>query len=120
MLNAKAIEGLSKSSPKKRYKSFLTTITDRQEVWALISNDQKTLAVNDDGYIMVWSYIEFSELMQSPNYNIITIEVHDFLEQCKALDGSTCLSIFPTNENSYIVSAKQLCIDIQEYLDQVE
>ena len=120
MLNKEAFEGLLKTTPQKRYKSFLNTVTDREEVWGLISTDQKTLAVSNDGCIMVWPYKEFCELMLSPNYSPQVIEVHDFLELCKTLKKSACFSIFPTNENSYVVSAEQLCIDIQEHLDELE
>ena len=120
MLNKKAIEGLLKTTPEKRYNSFLNTVTDREEVWGLISSDQNALAVNDDGCILLWSYKEFCELMLSPGYKPKAIEVHDFLEQCKALDHSVGFSIFPTKENSYVVSAEQLCSDIQEHLDELE
>lgn len=120
MLNKKAIEGLLKTTPEKRYKSFLNTVADREEIWVLISTDKKTLAVSEDGYILLWPYKEFCELMLSPNLNPQTIEVHDFLEQYITLGNSTGFSIFPTNENSYIVSAEQLCMDIQEHLDELE
>lgn len=74
------------------------------------------------GAVTRWLYhgLVLQRILRSPNYSPKLIEVHDFLEQSKALEDSTCFSIFPTHENSYIVSAKQLYADIQEHLDEVE
>ncbi len=119
MLNKQAIEGLLKATPEKRYKSFLNTVADSEEVWGLAAADQP-LAVDDDGCIRLWPYKEFCELMPAPGHRPIALEVHEFLEQCRSLEDDTRFSIFPTHENSYVVSAKQLCLDIQEHLDEVE
>ncbi len=120
MLNQKAIEGLLKSAPEKRYKSFLTTAADREEVWGLLAADETSLAVGNDGCICLWPYREFCELMMEPEERPGAIEIHDFLEWCEALDPSVGFNVFPTRENAYVVSREQLCTDMQKYLDEVE
>ena len=39
---------------------------------------------------------------------------------CESIGDSAMFSVFPTTENSYIVSAKQLMVDVNEHLDEVE
>ncbi len=120
MLNQKAIEGLLQATPEKRYKSFLTTAADREEAWGLVSDDQNPLAIRDDGCIWLWPYKEFCEWMRSPEDVPVSIEIHELLEQCQALDPATRFRVFPTKENAYTVTAEQLCRDMQEHLDEVE
>ena len=120
MLNDKAINGLLRSTPEKRYKSFLTTVADLEEVFVGITPHEDVFATNDRGFILLWAHQEICELMISTNQIPKTIEIHAFLEYCESIDDSTTFSICPTNENSYIISAKQLILDINEYLDQVE
>jgi len=38
-MNEKQFRGLMQSTPEKRYKSFLTTVADREEVWLLSSKE---------------------------------------------------------------------------------
>ena len=121
MLNSKAMVGLIKATPEKRYKSFLNTVTDLEEVWLLSSQTgQTTLTVDDFIHVLIWPREEFCKSMISDGQKPISIEIHHFLEECKALDDSIRFMVFPTNENSYVVTAKQLCLDIQEHLDELE
>lgn len=120
MLNEKAIKGLLGAAPEKRYKSFLNTVTDLEEVFVGLAIDKQVFVTNDEGLTLLWPYKEFCELMLSSNQIPKAIEIHDFLEYCRSLEDSAMFSIFPTNENSYIVSAKQLILDIQEHLDELE
>lgn len=120
MLNDKAISGLLKSTPEKRYKSFLTTVADREEVFVGVTPHKDVFATDDKGFMLLWAHQEICELMISTNQIPRAIEIHDFLEYCGSIGNSTTFSVFPTNENSYIISAKQLILDINEYLDQVE
>lgn len=120
MIGDKAIEGLLKADPQKRYRSFLDTVTDREEVW-LLSSEEGEATVELDGvlHVLVWPRKEFCELMMSSDQPV-PIEIHEFLEQCNSLDDSVRFMVFPTNENSYIVTAEQLCTDIQAHLDELE
>ncbi len=120
MLSSKAIAGLLKATPEKRYKSFLNMVADLEQVWLLSSTDRETPTVKSITHMSLWPCKEFCELMVSTGQKPISIEIHYFLEQIKALNDSVIFMIFPTNENSYEVTAKQLCLDIQEHLDELE
>lgn len=120
MLNRKAIDGLLKATPEKRYKSFLNMVTDLEEVWLLSSNCQITHSIDEGAHISLWPCKELCMLNLSNAQQSTFIEIHDFLEQCKSLDESFSFVVFPTHENSYKVTAKQLCLDIQEHLDELE
>ncbi len=120
MLNKQAIEGLLKATPEKRYHSFLNTVADREEIWGLIAADQETWVTDEDGCVLLWPYREFCERMMASNEHPEAIEVHVFLEQWKARGDSIGFSVFPTDENTHVVSAERLCLDIQEYLDEIE
>lgn len=120
MLNEKAINGLLRATPEKRYKSFLNTVTDLEEVFVGFTPGENVFATDNNGLTLLWSHEEICELMLSSNQIPRSIEIHDFLEYCKSIDGSSMFSVFPTSESSYIVSAKQLILDIQEHLDELE
>ena len=120
MLNEKAINGLLRATPEKRYKSFLNTVADWEEVFVGVTPIEKIFATDDKGCILLWSHREICELMISSNQIPRAIDIHDFLEYCGSIGDSTMFSIFPTNENSYIVSAKQLILDVNKHLDEVE
>lgn len=120
MLNDKAINGLLSSSPEKRYKSFLNTVADLEEVFVGITPNENNFATDDKGFILLWSHKEICELMISSHQIPRAIEVHDFLKYCESIGDSAMFSVFPTTENSYIVSAKQLMVDVNEHLDEVE
>ena len=121
MLNKNAIEGLINSTPEKRYKSFLNTVTDLEEVWLLCSNEGYA-TFDEDGFInvLLWPQKEFCDYFISNNEEAVSIEIHDFLEKCKELDDTIRFMIFPTNVDSYVVTIEKLCLDIQEHLDELE
>ena len=112
--------GLMKASPEKRYKSFLTTVADLEDVWMLASEDgYATLEL--DGYIhlLIWPRREFAEAFQQED-EIISMDVHVFLEQCKELTEDIRFMVFPTDDNAYVVDPERLISDLCEYLDEVE
>lgn len=121
MLKKEMINGLRKASPEKRYKSFLNTVADSGNVWLLASEEgYATIDVEGYIYVMVWPHREFCEFMQSEDEKPVSMEVHNFLENCSKLNASVRFIVFPTEANAYMVSAEQLCADIQDHLDEVE
>ncbi|MBQ3100787.1 MAG: DUF2750 domain-containing protein [Clostridia bacterium] len=124
MLNNKAFDGIWSSSPEKRYHNFLDTVTDREEVW-LSGNDDgcTTFDIDDRIHIMVWPRNEFCERLVSQiseNERPFSIEIHEFIEECEAMDDSYNFMVFPTEKDSYIVSKNQLIEDILDYLERLE
>lgn len=121
MLSEKAINGLIKASPEKRYKNFLNTVTDLEEVWLLYSENGYATA-DFDGFIhiLLWPQKEFCKYNISKDKKPCSLEIHEFLEKCKDLDNSIRFMVFPTDINSYVVTAEQLCSDITEHLEEIE
>ena len=121
MNQAKALEELLKAPPEKRYKSFLNTVADLEKVWLLSSEDG--FATYDDKeyiHLLVWPKKEFCLKFALETESPIDMEVHDFIERCNSLDDRTRFMVFPTLENTYVVTPEQLRLDIMEHLKQVE
>lgn len=120
-MNEKAIQGLLSASPEKRYKSFLTTAADQAEVWLLSSKDGYA-TFDDGGYIhlLIWAHREFAVLFQSAGGEPVSMEIHDFMEQCQSLDEHFRFMVFPTQKDTYVVTTKQLCEDLAACLEEVE
>lgn len=122
-MNHKMFEGQIKASPEKRYKSFLNTVADLQQVWLLGNDEGETTTFDFDGYIHIalWPREEFCYLLKTQEHEKpISMEIHDFLDACMAFDESIRFMVFPTTKDSYIVSTADLCADIMEHLDEVE
>ena len=105
---------------RKKYKSFLNTVTDWEEVWISTLPKSKTPATDNEGNILLWHYKEICESMMPSNHISKAIEIHDFLEQCRTLENTTSFNVCPSHTGSYVVSVQQLCLDIQEHLDELE
>ena len=120
-MNEKQLQGLMKASPEKRYKSFLTTVVDREEVW-LLSSEEGYATFDADGFIhlLIWPRKEFAELFKGNDEEVISMEIHEFVEQCKTVEENIRFMVFPTNDNSYVVDAEKLMDDINACLEEVE
>ncbi len=116
-MNEKEIQGLLSANPEKRYKSFLSTVADRKEVWLLASNGGYT-SFDTDGYIhlLVWPRREFAELFKSEGEKAVSMEIHEFLEQCANVEENVRFMIFPTNDSAYVVDSEKLIYDICTHL----
>ena len=80
MIDNKALEGMRKASPEKRYKNFLNTVTDLEKVWLLSSKDGcVTFDVDGFVHVMLWPRKEFCEFLMTPEEIPISMEIHDFL-----------------------------------------
>lgn len=121
MLNEKAIEGIMKAPPEKRYKSFLNTVADLEEVWFLSSKDGfATFDANDVKYVLIWPREEFCKYLISEGEKPSSMEIHEFLKKCVNLKASVRFMVFPTKLDSFVTTAEKLCMDIRACLDEVE
>ena len=120
-MNERGLNGLLNTSPEKRYKSFLTTVADLEEVW-LLSSDEGYATFDEDNYIhlLIWPRKEFAEMFKEDDEKVISIEVHKFIEQCEAVDENVRFMVFPTDKDSYVVTTENLINDINDYLDEIE
>lgn len=120
-MNEKQFLGMMNASPEKRYKSFLTAAADLEEVWLLSSEDgYATADIEGNIHLMIWPHKEFAEAFQEENEEIISMEVHEFVEMCETSEEDMRFMVFPTDKDCYIVDAEQLINDIRESLEEVE
>ena len=121
MLDEKAIEGIMKAAPEKRYRSFLNTVADLEEVWFLSSVDGfATFDENEFIYVLIWPRKEFCKSFITGDEEPSSMEIHEFLKKCENLEKNVQFMVFPTDADSYVVTAKRLCLDIMECLDEIE
>lgn len=115
------MNGLQHASAEKRYKSFLNTVADQEVVWLLKSEDgYSTFDVDGIIYLLIWPAQEFCEIIREDGEIPIAIEIHEFLEKCRSLDQHVKFMVFPTKRDSFVVSAEQLCFDIEDHLAEIE
>lgn len=121
MINEKSFLGLRNASPEKRYKSFLNTVVDREQVW-LINSKKGFVTINNDGvvFVPVWPRAEYSDYTIFEDEKPFPMEIHAFLEKCYNMEESTRFMVFPTERDAYVVTPSQLYSDIKEHLEEVE
>lgn len=109
-------EGLMKAHPKKRYKSFVTSVADNEEVWMDASLQNIETAV--DGIVSVWPEKEFAQVI-CKKQEATVIEVHDF---CRILQNNphVVIRVFPNGVDYLEVDAEMLLTDIEAELELVE
>ncbi|MBQ6645637.1 MAG: hypothetical protein IJM56_03040 [Clostridia bacterium] len=102
--------GLVKATPQKRYKSFVTTICDRDEVW---------LYVSMEGNVSVWPQKSFGEALYNTD-ELQCIDVHEFINYLLHKQMDAIINVFPTTENNHPVRTDELLCYIREELDRIE
>ena len=121
MIQMNRIEGLLSASPEKRYRNFIGTVVDREEVW-LLSSEDGYATYDDENYtnLLVWSEKQFAEMFADGD-NAIPIGIHDFCERCKEmLDDNIGFLVFYNGKDAYWADANRILNDIQEELSLVE
>lgn len=115
------IDGLLSASPEKRYKNFISTVVDHEEVW-LLSNEDGYATYDDENYtnLLVWAEKQFAEMFADRD-TAVSIEIHDFCELCKEMhDDNIGFLVFYNGKDAYWVDANKILCDIQEELSLVE
>lgn len=115
--------GILSAPPEKRYKNFISTVVDREAVWLLTSDDGYATYENKGIiYLLVWPRKEFAIQFQQAGDIPTAVDIHEFCDRCKELFDSTDVNfmVFPNKENSYVVDAKRIYLDILEELERVE
>lgn len=84
-------EGLMNAHPRKRYKSFVTTVADTEMVW--LDCDPNQLVLTEQCPISVWPEEMFASAVCSDKA-AFSIEVHEFCELLMACP-SRSIRVFP-------------------------
>ena len=123
---SKKLNGVLNSTTAKRYKSFITTIADTEEVW-LLRNKRGYATIDADGYInlIVFPDKEFAEWYRDRNFKkdqLECLDVHTFLERCNDLlsQEEVRFLVSPNDSNGYIVAADKIIDDLTEELNCLE
>ena len=118
-----AMRGLMAASAEKRYKNFLSTAADSEEVWMLASEDGYASFDTDDGKIclLVWPERCFAEWFADGDEPEL-VEVHDFCDRCREVedDDAILFAVFPTEGDSFVVTPSELLSDLEEALAELE
>lgn len=109
-MNQFEFEGLLKAAPQKRYRHFVTTAADREQVWLYKGEPW-----------CVWAEWEFAAHMVSKE-KMAQVDVHDFCEELllEVEAQEMPISVFPNGTDSQIVSAGELREALLEELDRIE
>ena len=115
------MKGVSNASPENRYKNFISTVADREEVWVL---------ENDDGYatwddargmirLIVYPTQEAAEMF-ADNDKPVSIEIKSFLHRCVDQLENTEIGflVFPNGTDGYAVRTDQMIKDLVDELMQ--
>ena len=103
--------------PRKRYKSFVTTVADTEMVW--LDCDPNQLVLTEQCPISVWPEEMFASAVCSDKA-AFSIEVHEFCELLIA-NPNRLIRIFPNGKDQQVdTTADVLLADIKEELDLVE
>lgn len=115
------IEGLLSAPPEKRYKSFISTVVDKEAVWVLSNeNGYATYEIENKIHLFVWPEKIFAQKF-AENDIVTSIEIHDFCDRCEEVKYSNLsFLVFYNGENAYCVDAEKLLNDIQCELSLVE
>ena len=116
-MNQKRIMGLLNAPKEKRYRSFISSSCDTEEVW--IAQCGTTISPFENE-VTVWPAREFVELFVNEGHPVV-IDVHDFMEELSTIKNPNCIvHVFPNGKDSYDVSIKKLLADIQDELALIE
>lgn len=123
---SKKLDGILNSTTAKRYKNFITTIADTEEVW-LLRSSRGYATMDADGYInlLVFPDKEFAEWYRDCYFKkdqLECLDVNTFLERCNDLlsQEEVRFLVSPNDSNGYIVAADKIIDDLTEELDRVE
>lgn len=118
----KMVNGIINASAEKRFKNFISTVADNEEVW-MLDGGEGYCTYDDDGNIniIVYPTREFAEIF-SEGAKPVMMEVHEFCEKCKEFFDSEKIGfvVFPNKINGVKISAYDLYYALGEELEKVE
>lgn len=79
-----------------------------------------TVDIENHIHLMVWPHKEFAEAFRENDEEVVSMEIHEFVEKCETLAENMRFMVFPTDKNAYIVDAEKLIDDINACLEEVE
>lgn len=113
------IAKILKSSANDRYRHFIKTIIETQQVWFLEYEDAYTMFKNEEGGVdlLVWQDKKMAEEFAVEGEVAVSISFEEFCAQCRSYVGSkeVMLMVCPTgDEDVLIVNMEQMLNDIEK------
>lgn len=118
----KRMLGIISAPSVKRYKNFINTVVDMEEVWLLDSGEGYcTFDENGEINIIVYPTEEIAHYF-SQGTKPVSMEIHEFCVECRKLidEENIGFAVFPNNENAIKVSPQELYDDLLSALEEVE
>lgn len=114
-------DGIIKAGPEKRYKNFIATVADLEEVWMLSSNDGFASFDDDNINLLVFPTKEYAEKFSDGEVPI-AIDVHDFCNRCSSCNPEEKIRfmVFPNGKDAFVVDVEKMLYDISAELDKIE
>ena len=116
------LNGVRSASPEKRYRNFINTAADREQVWVLSSEDGFATWDEDDMIrLIVFPTQDAAELFADGD-RPFPIEVHDFLQRCREIRENDHFGfmVYPNGIDAFVVSTDRMIQDLTEALCLVE
>ena len=112
------LRGVMNASAEKRYKNFITTVADYEQVWVL-DNEEGYATIDQDGFVSLIVYPKEEDAEFFAKGDIPTpIDIDDFMDRCQESleDPYFRFAVYPTDEDVLIVSTSQMIEDLEEEL----
>lgn len=119
-MNAR-IKGILSAPAKKRYKNFLRTAADSEEVWMLKGDEGEcTYDIDDEIFVIVYPTEEFAKMFCRNGEVPVMMEVHKFCKKCKKLieEQNIGFAVFPNDVDVINVLAETLYYDLVSALEE--
>ena len=112
-------ESIKNAPAEKRYKNFISTATDREEIWVLENKDgYATWDSEGCMHLMVFPMREDAELFAQDDEKPVAIGLTDFLHRCIETLGNDEFGfyVFPNEKDGMVVSPIKVMQDLLEEL----
>ncbi len=127
MLTPKQIEEVYAKKPENRYKYFIKTIAEEEEVWGL-ADDEGWLLLEDDedntDVIAVFPNAEFAEIFREKGgfqeFRVEVLDLYEFVDWLEDFELEKMkVAVFPTPDfQSAVMTPDRIKMDLQEIFDK--
>lgn len=127
MLTPKQIEEIYAKKPEKRYKYFLQTIFEEEEVWGLADEEGWLLLEDDEDdsdVIAVFPRAEFAQIFRDKGgfeeFKVEALDLYEFVDWLEDFaEEKMKVAVFPTPDfESAVLPPDRIKLDLQELFDK--
>jgi len=132
-LTTKQIEEIFAKKPENRYKYFIKTVVELEEVWGLMDAEEGWLMLEDDedanssDVIAVFPNREFAEIFSdkgdfNDEFKVEAIDLYEFMEWLEDFEGEgVTVGVFPTPDfQCAVMHPRRVADDLNELIEKEE